>query len=190
MDRGSHNIMFRHFASLCLWTAFACAQLAVAEAPATPTPGAGHAELGYFVGTWRTEGEFRPGMFGPGGKMTATETCEWFEGRFSIVCRAEGQFPSGPNKSIGLLGYSTEDRKYTYYGADNSGMTMTTVSRGTLQAGTWTWEDASTMGGRPLRTRVTLKVLSPASYDFRMEVQGEDGSWAPLIESRATKQGP
>jgi hypothetical protein len=142
------------------------------------------------VGTWHTEGEFKPGPMGPGGRMTASETCEWFEGRFSIVCRSEGEFPAGPNRSIGLLGYSAEDGKYTYYGADNSGKTMTTVSRGTLQGDTWTYEDESTMGGRLVRTRVTMKELSPASYTFRMEALGADGTWAPLIESRATKVRP
>ena len=185
MDLRFRRVTYLTFFGLC--GALACAELAAAEQPAAPRPGAEHAQLGYFVGTWRTEGEFKPGMFGPGGKMTATETCVWFEGRFSIVCRAEGQFPSGPNRSIGLLGYSTDDQKYTYYGADNSGMTMSTVSRGTLRGDIWTWEDESTMGGRPVRTRVTMKVLSPTRYDFRMEAQGTDGKWAPLIESRATK---
>ena len=164
--------------------------IALAEQPAAPRPVPGHARLGYFVGTWHTEGEFKPGPMGPGGRMTATETCEWFEGRFSIVCHSEGEFPAGPNRSIGLLGYSAEDGKYTYYGADNSGMTMTTVSRGTVQGDTWTYEDESTMGGRLVRTRVTMKELSPTSYTFRMEALGADGTWAPLIESRATKVRP
>ena len=145
--------------------------LALAEQPAAPRPAPGHARLGYFVGTWHTEGEFPAGPMGPGGKMTATETCEWFEGRFSIVCHSEGDFPAGPNRS-------------------NSGMTMTTVSRGTVQGDTWTYDDESTMGGRLVRTRVTMKELSPTSYTFRMEALGADGTWAPLIESRATKVRP
>jgi Protein of unknown function (DUF1579) len=164
--------------------------LAFADEPAAPRPGPGHKRLGYFVGTWSTVGEFKPGLMGPGGPMTATETCEWFEGGFAIVCRAEGTFPSGPNKSIGILSFNADDGKYTYYGADNSGLTMTTVSRGTVAGDTWTYEDESPMGGRPVRTRVTMKVLSPTAYTFRLETQGEDGSWAPLIESKATKRGP
>lgn len=68
--------------------------------------------------------------------MTATEICERFEGGFSIVCRAEGNFPSGPNRSIGILSFNAEDRKYTYYGVDSPGRTMTTVSRGTVAGDT------------------------------------------------------
>jgi len=64
-----------------------------------------------------------------------------------------------------------------------------TVSRGTVQGDTWTYEDESTMGGRLIRTRVTMKELSPTSYTFRMEALGADGTW-PLIESRATKVRP
>lgn len=189
MHPSSRRVMYRRLASLACCGAIAAFQLACADEPAAPVPGAAHAELGYFVGTWSTVGEFRPGIFGPGGKMKATETCEWLDGRFAIVCRADSQFPTGPNKSIGLLGYSIEDRKYTYYGADSSGMAMTTVSRGTLQGDTWTWQDESTMGGKQQRTRVTMKVLTPTSYDFRLEAQGTDGAWSPVIESRATKLG-
>jgi hypothetical protein len=163
--------------------------LALAAEPPAPQPGPGHARLGYFVGTWKTEGEFKPGAMGPGGPMSATETCEWFEGKFSIVCRSEGVFPAGPNKSIGLLSYSAEDGKYTYYGTDNTGMTMTTVSRGKVDGDTWTYEDESTMGGQMLRTRVTMKELSPTAYTFRMEAQAADGTWTPLIESTATRIG-
>jgi hypothetical protein len=43
--------------------------LALAAEPAAPKPGPGHARLGYFVGTWKTEGEFTPGAMGPGGPM-------------------------------------------------------------------------------------------------------------------------
>lgn len=189
MHSSSRRVMYSGLASLGFCAAIAALQLASADEPPAPVPGAGHAELGYFVGTWSTVGEFKPGIFGPGGKMNATETCEWFEGRFSIVCRADSQFPSGPNKSIGIQGYSTEDGKYTYYGADSSGMTMTTVSRGTLQGDTWTWQDESKVDGKEIRTRVTMKVLSPTRYDFRMDAQGADGTWSPLIESRATKLG-
>ena len=35
-----------------------------------------------------------------------------------------------------------------------------------------------------------MKELSPTSYTFRMEALGADGTWAPLIESRATKVRP
>lgn len=127
---------------------FAGLQLVAAQAPEEPKPGPEHERLGYFVGKWTSEGEMKPGPMGPGGKMTSTDTCEWFDGRFAVVCRSEGKTPMGPSKSVGILGYSAEEKVYTYYGIDNSNMTMTTVPRGTGQGDTWTYTDESMMGGK------------------------------------------
>jgi uncharacterized protein DUF1579 len=174
---------------LNLLVAFAmvsAASLQVVAAQA-PKPGPEHARLGYFVGKWAAEGEVKPGPMGPGGKFTSSDNCEWFEGRYSVICHSEGSMPMGPSKSIGILGYSTEDKVYTYYGVDNSNMTMASVPRGTVRGDTWTYTDEGTMGGKKVKSRVTIKELSPTSYTFRMEMQGPDGKWAPIMESKNTK---
>jgi Protein of unknown function (DUF1579) len=158
-----------------------------AAAQAAPQPSPEHQRLGYFVGRWKAEGEIKPGPMGAGGKMTSTDNCEWFEGRFSVVCRSEGQGPGGPMKSVGILGYSPEDKAYTYYGVDNTGMTMSTVPKGTVSGKTWTYTDESTMGGQKVKSRVTLVEESPTAYTFRMQIQGPDGKWIPTMESRNTK---
>jgi hypothetical protein len=160
---------------------------AAAQAPAAPKPGPEHARLGYFVGKWNADGEMKPGPMGPGGKMKSTDTCEWFEGRFSVICRSEGTTPMGPAKSIGILGYNVEQKVYTYYGIDNSAMTMASVPKGTVQGDTWTYTDEGTMGGQTYKSRVTIKELSPTAYTFRMEMQGPDGKWVPMMESKNTK---
>ena len=161
--------------------------LVAAQAPQAPKPGPEHARLGYFVGKWTAEGELKPGPMGPGGKFTASDTCEWFEGRFSVVCRSEGKMPTGPSKSIGILGYSPEEKVYTYYGVDNTNMTMASVPKGTVQGKTWTYTDEGMMGGQKFKSRVTIKELSPMAYTFTMEMQGPDGKWAPVMESKNTK---
>jgi hypothetical protein len=43
------------------------------------------------------------------------------------------------------------------------------------------------MGGKKVKTRVTIKELSPTSYNFLMEAQAPDGKWAPMMESTNTK---
>jgi hypothetical protein len=93
----------------------------------------------------------------------------------------------GPSKSLGVLSYSTEEKVYTYYGVDNSNMTMATVPRGAVQGNTWTYTDEGTMGGQKIKSRVTIKELSPTAYTFTMELQGPDGKWAPMMESKSTK---
>ncbi len=79
--------------------------------------------------------------------MTSSDTCEWFEGRFSVICRYEGSGPMGPSKGLGILGYSTEEKVYTYYAVDNTNMGMASVPKGTVQGDTWTYTDEATFGG-------------------------------------------
>ena len=122
------------------------------------------------------------GPFGPGGKIMSTDTCEWFEGQFAVMCRSEGKSPLGPMKSVGIMSYSAEEKVYTYYAVDNSGMTMTTVQRGTVKGDTWTFT-----GGQKVKVRVTLKEVSPTSYTFMLEMQNADGQWERVIESTSTK---
>jgi uncharacterized protein DUF1579 len=166
---------------------FLVTSLAAQAPPAPAKPGPEHQRLGFFVGKWTVEGELKPGPMGPGGKVTSTDTCEWFEGHFSVVCRSEGKTPMGPNKALGILGYSTEEKVYTYYGIDNTNMTMASVPRGTVKGDTWSYTDQSVMGGQKMKSRMTLKELSPTSYTFLMEIQGPDGKWMPLMESKSTK---
>jgi hypothetical protein len=175
------------FAAGLLSSVFLCQVAALAQAPQALKPGPEHERLGYFVGKWTSEGEVKASPMGPGGKMTSTETCEWFEGRFAVVCRSEGTGPMGPGKSISILGYSPDEKVYTYYGVENSGMAMTSIPRGTLRGDTWTYFDESLMGGKKVKSRVIIKELSPTAYTFTMEMQGPDGKWAPLMESKNTK---
>jgi hypothetical protein len=174
------------FRALTLVAATSVVGVQVARSQA-PQPSAEHKQLGFFVGKWTVEGELRAGPMGPGGKFTSSDTCEWFEGGFSVVCRGEGKMPAGPSRSIGILGYSAEEKVYTYYGVDNSNMTMATVPRGTRQGDTWTYTDESTMGGAKVKSRVIIKELSPTAYTFRMEFEGPDGKWLPVMESKSTR---
>jgi Protein of unknown function (DUF1579) len=161
---------------------------ASAQAPPPPKPGPEHQRLAYFVGSWTAEGEMKPGPMGPGGKMTSKETCEWYDGHFSVICHSEGKSPMGATKGIGILSYSPEEKVYTYYGTDSSGtMTMTSVPKGTVQGDTWTYTDESLMGGQKVKSRVIIKELSPKEYTFTMELQGPDGKWAPMMQSKQTK---
>ena len=161
-------------------------QVAAAQASQAPKPGPEHARLAYFVGKWRAEGDVKPGPMGPGGKMTSNDTCEWFEGKLSVLCRYDGTGPMGPSKGLGIMGYSTEEKVYTYYAVDNM-MAMSSVPKGTVRGDTWTYTDEATFGGTKVKSRVTLKELSPTSHTFKLEIQGPDGKWMPMVESRNTK---
>ena len=75
----------------------------------------------------------------------------------------------------------------SYYGIDSSGMVPTTVSRGSVQGDTWVYTDESKMGGKLVKSRYTMKVLSPTSYTYKWEMQGDGGAWSTLMEGKSTK---
>ena len=163
--------------------------IALAQAPAgPPKPGPEHQRLGYFVGSWHSEAEVKPNPFMPAGKMTTDGTCAWFEGGFAVVCNSSGTSPMGPTKAIGIMGYSTEEKVYTYGGVDNGPMAMTSVPRGTVKGSAWVYEDESKFGGKLVKFRYLMNESSPTSYTFKWQMLGEDGTWQTLIEGTSTKK--
>jgi hypothetical protein len=87
-----------------------------AQAPPPET-----AKLSYFEGTWELAGEVQKGPMGTEGKTSGTEKCEWFEGRFALVCRADVLTPDGPGKSMSTYTYNAEKKKYSFDGINSSG---------------------------------------------------------------------
>jgi hypothetical protein len=158
----------------------------VAQGP-PQKPGPEHKKLEYFVGKWTSIGEMKPSPFGPAGKLTMNDTCDWFQGGFAVLCNSQGTGPTGPTKSIGVMGYSADQKVYTYYGLDNTAMSMTTIPKGTVQGDTWTYTDEGTMGGQPYKSRYVLKIASPTSYTFKWETLGPDKKWMPIMEGTSTK---
>jgi hypothetical protein len=123
------------------------------------------------------------------GKMSNNETCEWFDGRYAVVCRSSGKSPMGPMKGIGIMGYNTDEKVYTYYGVDNSPMNMASVPKGTIAGETWTFNDEAMMGGKKVKSRFVLNLTSPTSYTFKWEIDEGAGKGAPIMEGTATKKG-
>jgi len=160
---------------------------AEAGKPAKPKPGPEHKKLQYFAGNWTTEADLKESPFGPGGKVSTKDNCKWFEGGFAVVCNSTGTGPMGPSKGLGILGYSGEEKVYTYYGVDNSGMVPTSVARGTVEGDTWTYAGEDKMGGKTIKSRYTMKIESPDAYSFNWEMQGEDGKWNSAMEGKSTR---
>ncbi len=163
--------------------------IAVAEPPmAPPKPGPEHQRLGYFVGDWHSEGKINPNGFMPAGSFSSNDRCSWFEGGFSVVCNSAGTSPMGPAVSLGIMGYSAEEKVYTYLATENSPMAMTSVPRGTVKGGAWVYEDQSKMGGKVVKSRYLINETSPSAYTFRWELLGDDGTWQTVVEGKSTKK--
>jgi hypothetical protein len=163
--------------------------IAFAQAPGgPPAPSPEQKRLGYFVGHWTTEADVKPNPFMPAGKMISQDTCTWFAGEYAVVCTSEGTSPMGPAKALGIMGYSSEEKVYTYYGVDNSPMAAVSVAKGSFEKGTWTYTDEEMMGGKTVKSRYVIKEESPRSYLFSWGMLGEDGAWKTIVEGRSSKK--
>jgi Protein of unknown function (DUF1579) len=159
--------------------------LAAAQPPEMPKPGPEHQVLAYFVGTWSTESESQASPLGPGGKSTGTTTCEWFEGGFDVVCKGTGTGPMGQVRNLGIIGYSTEKKVYTYRAINSLGIAP--EGTGTKQGATWTWTFSPTIKGQKIQGRFTMVETSPTSYTFKEEIE-QDGKWTTTGEGKSTKK--
>ena len=68
-----------------------------------------------------------------------------------------------------------------------SPMVMASVPRGTVQGGTWVYDDETKMAGKSVKSRYTIKEMSPTSYTFKWETMGDDGAWQTVMEGKSTK---
>ena len=150
-----------------------------------PKPGPEVQKLGYYVGTWTYDSELKAGPFGPAGKISGTETCEWFTGGFHIVCRGEGTGPSGKRAYLNFQSYDAETKAYTYHGISSAGEDDS--SQGSLTGSTWTWFWDGTAAGKPAKYRIVVMEVSPTAYTFKMEYSVAGGPWTALEEGKATK---
>jgi hypothetical protein len=148
-------------------------------------PGPEHARLAYFVASWRFEGQAAPSPFGPGGKYSGAEMCEWFSGKFAIICHATSQGPMGELKSISLMSYDPEEKVYTYFGVDSRGSVDT--SKGQVAGDTWTWTGEGKVKGKPYKFRMAVKEISPDLYTFKAELSEDSVKWAVIDEGKSTK---
>lgn len=154
--------------------------------PGPPKPGPEHKRLSYFVGKWMIEGEEKPGPFGPGGKFTGTDTTEWFSGGFFLVTHSEGKGATGPFKGQSTMGYSAEEKAYTFHMIDMMGIEI--AARGKVAGKTWTWTNDMKIGGKNHRGRFTITETSPTAYTTKLEMSTEGGPSTVQMEGKATKK--
>jgi len=172
--------------TLGLLVLFTAASTAIAQAPAgPPKPGPEHKRLGYFEGKWTTEGQQKENPFGPAGKFSSNDVCEWVLDGFFLKCTGDGKDPVGSMTNIGLLGYDAANKVYTYYGADSRGMGM--GGEGTLAGKAWTYTSSMKMKGKVIKSRWVMTEASPAEYTFKWEMADEKGKWMTLAEGKSTK---
>lgn len=167
---------------LAAWLVLAAAAVAQME---MPKPGPEHKKLDLFAGSWTLDGDMKPGPMGPGGKMTESEKCEWMEGGFFLVCRTDFKSAMGNGTGLSILGYSADDKSYTYREFNSWG--EFDDSKGSVDGDTWTWTSDEKMGGMTMKGRFTMKITSSTTYNFTFEMSQDGKQWNTVMDGRATK---
>jgi len=144
-----------------------------------PTPGPEHARLEALAGRWTIEGDSN------GDRFTRSESCEWFDGRFHLICRSEAAAGTGVVKGQSIIGYDAEAKLYTFYFISSAGTSI--FMRGTVAGPVWTWTGELRVGGELMKARTTITDQSADAYVFKMEGSFGDGPWMLLEEGRGIK---
>jgi len=174
------------FVVLAMGVLLALCGAVAAQAPGEASkPGPEVQKLGYFVGSWKFEGEAKPGEFGPGGTFSGEETCEWFAGGFQVVCHSSETSTMGTSKGLSIQAYDPEAKGYTFYMINSRGENV--FGKGQLAGNTMNVSWEGTMGGKPAKIRGAMVQESPTAYTFKMEGSLADGPWVVIAEGKETK---
>jgi Protein of unknown function (DUF1579) len=187
--RGKAQMLRRQSIVLALavsWTVIAVITVLAQEPGDAPQPSAQHKKLGVFVGTWNDEAEIKPGSLGPGGRMSLTETCDWFTGGFSVVCHTATLARRGVLKTLTVLTYDPEEKVYRFYEFNSMGWSNS--AKGTVDGDTWTFDGESKTGGKLVRTRSTIKLSSPDSATMKSEMSVDGGPWTLVMELKGARE--
>lgn len=151
-----------------------------------PKPGPEHKKLDAFAGSWTLEGNMKPGPMGSGGNLTENEKCEWMDGGFYLICRSDFKSAMGNGSGISFMGYSTDDKAYTYREFNSYGEFED--SRGAVDGNTWTWLGEEKSGDMHMKGRFTMKDVTPTSYTFTFEMSQDGKTWTNIMDGKATKK--
>ena len=151
-----------------------------------PKPAPALRKLDYFVGSWSTEGEIKPGPLGSGGTFKGTNQVRWMDGAFFLVTHSEFSGAMGKGAETAYMGYDSNDEMYTYDSFNTLG--EADHAKGNLDGDTWTWRSETRIGAQAMKGRLTSKVLSATAYNFKFEVSPDGTTWTTVLEGKATKR--
>ena len=161
-----------------------CAAAALAQE--APKPGPELKKLDLLAGTWTIDADMKAGPMGPGGKITQTEKCVWQEGGFYLICNSNYTGAMGGGVGLSVMGYSSEDKVYTYRAFDSWGEFGD--SKGTVEGDAWTWTSDMKMGAKTMKARYSMKILSPTSYTMAYEISQDGTKWMTVMDGKAAKK--
>ena len=86
--------------------------IAIAQTP-VPTPDPELKKMQAFSGDWTYEGEAKPTPFGPGGKFSGEQHCEWILNGFALQLSAVEKSANGTVRSLEIDTYDPRTRTFS-----------------------------------------------------------------------------
>jgi hypothetical protein len=145
----------------------------------SPKPGPEVNQLSFYVGKWNETGESRSDPSGAFGKLSGHESCEWFSGGYSVVCRESTVDSNGTSDGLYILAYDVNKKLYTVYGTDNFGTIYS--GTGTVENGTWRWTAEAVSGDSTTPMRYNFNSADAGARTMSVEVGDGNGSWSELL---------
>lgn len=149
-----------------------CAIYVQAQAP---TPSQQHKKLGFWIGTWKIEGEGMETPLWPAGKYYATMKAEWFQGGFHVILRTQWSGAMGDYSELGILGYDSGFDKYYQYAIDEFGSGL--AFYGTVKENVWTYMADTKVEEKQVKFRHTVVDESPGVITWKSELSIDGGPW-------------
>ena len=158
----------------------------VKPAPAAaPKPGPELKKLDMFVGKWKSEGEAQVSPYGPAGKLTSADSYAWMPGGFFMTHHWDVVQAGVAIKGMEVIGYDATKKVYLTRFFDNFGNSGWQTA--TVQGNTWTWTGDSEVGGKPIKERFVVVVVSPDIVTVKGEYSTDGAKWLPNFDLKSTR---
>jgi hypothetical protein len=152
----------------------------------TQVPGPEYQRLGFLVGTWKIERTTKKTPYQPAEEKRAyTQTGEWFDGHFCVLCRLQQTRPTRPYGKVSIFGYDSEAETYFCCVFMSTGHRL--CYTGTRAGNTWTFVSDSKEGGKSFKYRWTIVEESPTLTASKVEFSEDGGPWTLSSEAKWTK---
>jgi Protein of unknown function (DUF1579) len=109
------------------------------------------------LGTWTTEGQTQPSVFGPGVSVISTETFRWLDGGYFLVQEYETTFGDEPaQRGVNYWSYDSAAGKFHIIFFSNNGPFT---------------EDGNRYAGKVADGRLTF--VGPARFEYELDSEGK-----------------
>jgi hypothetical protein len=132
----------------------------------------------YFIGMWRFEWDVPEGPLGPAGTLQGTTTYKPLGGKF-YQAETKGTGPKGPFTIQELIAYERENKVVARHVADSRGFAYLQIGPigGDLGGYYNVYLESVPFiyGGKSIRIRNAMRLLSPTNYRYTTTVSVDDG---------------